>query len=273
MPATGSLPFPLSPEITALASLDVSQLMSLRGRTALVTGAGSGLGQAISAGLAAAGADVILLSEQKNLSDSEALVRSYGRDARQVIIDLGKVDTLQGAFRTELADAQVDILVNCAGIIRRQDASAFADSDWYDVLDVNLNALFILTREAGRQMLSRRRGKVINIASMLSFQGGIRTLSYAASKHAVVGVTRALANEWAHHNVQVNAIAPGYFATRVTSALRSDEQRNHEILARIPAGRWGQPADLVGAAVFLSSTASDYVNGHVLAIDGGWLAR
>jgi 2-deoxy-D-gluconate 3-dehydrogenase len=260
-------------EAQSLADLDIGRLMSLRGRTALVTGAASGLGQAISAGLAAAGADLVLLSERPNMDESAALVRGYGREVRQVVIDLGETDTLQTALARELAGVRVDVLVNCAGVIRRQNAHDFTDADWRDVLNVNLNAVFVLTREVGRDMLARRQGKIINVGSMLSFQGGVRTLSYTASKHAVVGLTRALANEWAAHNVQVNAIAPGYFETRVTAELRQDTQRSLEILARIPAGRWGRPADLVGAAVFLSSPASDYINGHVLAVDGGWLSR
>jgi 2-deoxy-D-gluconate 3-dehydrogenase len=247
--------------------------MSLQGRTALVTGAGTGLGQAIAVGLAAAGADLILLSEQENMDGSEDLIRCYGRNVHQLVIDLSEIDVLESALADKLGGTRVDILVNGAGVIRRQDAGDFSIANWYNVLDVNLNGLFVLTREIGREMRIRRHGKIINIASMLSFQGGLRTLSYAASKHAVVGLTRALANEWAAYNVQVNAIAPGYFVTQVTAALRDDPQRSREILGRIPAGRWGQPADLVGAAVFLSAPASDYINGHVLAVDGGWLAR
>jgi 2-deoxy-D-gluconate 3-dehydrogenase len=256
-----------------LAGIDPGELMSLRDRVALVTGAGTGLGQAITAGLAAAGADVILLSERHNMDESEAIVREYGRKSRQVVVDLGDLDLLPAALTRHIADGPVDILVNCAGVIRREDACELSDANWHHVLNVNLNAAFLLTRHVGQTMVRRRTGKIVNIASMLSFQGGVRVASYAASKHALVGLTRALANEWAPHNVQVNAIAPGYFATEVTAALRADANLDREIVHRIPASRWGQPIDIVGAAIFLAAAASDYVNGHVLAVDGGWLSR
>jgi 2-deoxy-D-gluconate 3-dehydrogenase len=173
-----------------------------------------------------------------------------------------------------LLDAhQVDIVDNNAGLIRRAPAAEFPDADWYEVIEVNLHAAFELCRAAGRRMVARGRGKIINIGSLLSFQGGLVVPSYAASKHALVGLTRALANEWAAHGVNVNAIAPGYVVTATTDALRADPVRSREILARIPAGRWADPADVAGAAVFLASPAADYVHGHVLAVDGGWLAR
>ncbi|MGH3329499.1 MAG: SDR family oxidoreductase [Streptomycetales bacterium] len=246
---------------------------ALQGRTALVTGSGSGIGQAIATGLAAAGADLVLLSERDNMADTVARVEAHGRTAKRLVLDLSRVDELAGPVDALLADRQVDILVNNAGIIRRQPAAEFSDANWYDVLDVNLNAVFALTRRVAGPMLERRSGKVVNIASLLSFQGGLLVASYAASKHAVVGLTRALANEWAPCNVQVNAIAPGYIETQTTAALRADPARNREILARIPAGRWGVAGDVSAAAVFLAAPASGYVTGHVLAVDGGWLAR
>ncbi|MFD1049774.1 SDR family oxidoreductase, partial [Kibdelosporangium lantanae] len=172
-----------------------------------------------------------------------------------------------------LADHRIDVLVNNAGIIRRADAVEHGYDDWRAVMNVNLDSVFELTRTVGAAMVRRQAGKIITIASLLSFQGGIRVAAYTASKHAVTGLTRTLSNEWAASNVQVNAIAPGYFATDNTAALRADQRRYEEILGRIPTGRWGSPDDLAGAAVFLASSASDYVTGHVLAVDGGWLAR
>lgn len=246
---------------------------SLDGRTALVTGTSSGIGQAISEGLAAAGADLVLVSHHDTMGETAERVRAQGRAAHTVVADLSQTGQISGVAERILDQRRVDILVNNAGIIRRQPAAEFSDANWTDVLDVNLNAVFSLTRSIARPMLDRGHGKIINIASMLSFQGGILVASYAASKHAVAGLTRALANEWAPRGLQVNAIAPGYIETKATDALRADQDRNQEILARIPAGRWGQPADISGAAVFLASAASDYVNGHVLAVDGGWLAR
>jgi 2-dehydro-3-deoxy-D-gluconate 5-dehydrogenase len=245
----------------------------LTGRTALVTGAASGIGQAIAVALAEAGADLVLLSDRQTLDETRGRVTSIGRDAEDVVVDLADADAVSPTVRSLVDRRQVDILVNAAGIIRRQAAAEFSDSNWRDVLEVNLTAAFTLSRLVAGPMLRRGYGKVINIASMLSFQGGLLVTSYAASKHGLVGLTRALANEWAAGNVQVNAIAPGYVATRTTEALRSDPERNREILSRIPAGRWGEPEDVSGAAVFLASRASDYVTGHVLAVDGGWMSR
>jgi 2-deoxy-D-gluconate 3-dehydrogenase len=188
--------------------------------------------------------------------------------------DLGQSEVIPTIVDTALAQCgQIDILVNNAGIIRRSDAVDFSEADWDEVMDVNLKSAFFLTQSVGRHMIAARRGKVINIASMLSFQGGIRVASYTASKSGIAGLTRLLANEWAGKGVNVNAIAPGYFATNNTQNLRSDESRNRDILARIPAGRWGQPSDIGGAAVFLASSASDYVNGAIIPVDGGWMAR
>jgi 2-deoxy-D-gluconate 3-dehydrogenase len=245
----------------------------LSGRTALVTGAGSGIGQAIAVGLAEAGADLLLLSDRPTLDETRARAASLGRSAEDVVLDLSEADAVAPTVRDLLNSRQVDILVNAAGIIRRQAAAEFSEANWRDVLEVNLTAAFTLSRVVAGPMLRRGHGKIINIASMLSFQGGLQVASYAASKHGLAGLTRALANEWAGGNVQVNAIAPGYVATRTTEALRNDPERNREILSRIPAGRWGEPEDMSGAAVFLASRASDYVSGHVLAVDGGWMSR
>ncbi|MEU8267099.1 SDR family oxidoreductase [Sphaerisporangium sp. NPDC049002] len=248
-------------------------MFSLEGRTALVTGTRTGIGRAIAAGLARAGADVVLHGHRDDLDEVEAEVRKTGREAWRWILDLSDLAGLPRAAEELLARHRVDILVNNAGIIRRAPAAEHAYTDWRAVLDVDLDAAFLLTQAFGRPMLGRGSGKIIMIASMLSFQGGINVPGYTAAKHAVAGLTRALACEWAAGGVQVNAIAPGYVATGNTGALREDPSREPAIRARIPAGRWGTPEDLVGASVFLASRASDYVNGHVLAVDGGWLAR
>lgn len=251
----------------------LQKLFSLDGRTALVTGARTGLGRAVAVALAGAGADVVLLGHGGDFSPVQEEIEAYGGTAYVAEVDLA--DPVQVADKaTELADRhQIDVLVNNAGIIRRSDALDHSYRDWRDVMAVNLDSLFELTRVIGGGMVRRKAGKVINIASLLSFQGGIKVAAYTASKHAVAGLTKTLSNEWAASNVQVNAIAPGYFATDNTAALREDTRRYEEILGRIPTGRWGSPDDLAGAAVFLASSASDYVTGHVLAVDGGWLAR
>ena len=239
----------------------------------MVTGANTGLGQAIAVALASAGADIVAVGRSEP-TDTQAAVQSLGRQFLSVHADLANTGTVSTVVEAALARfGQVDILVNNAGIIRRNDAVDFTEADWDAVLDVNLKSVFFLTQAVGRHMIKAGRGKVINIASMLSFQGGIRVASYTASKSAVAGLTRLLANEWAAKGVNVNAIAPGYFATSNTTALRADENRNRDILARIPAGRWGQPEDLGGAAVFLAAPASDYVHGAIIPVDGGWLAR
>ncbi|WP_270071207.1 SDR family oxidoreductase [Streptomonospora mangrovi] len=251
----------------------LAAMFSLEGRTALVTGARTGLGRAAAAGLAQAGADVVLLGHGGDMSAARADVEAAGRRAWEETVDLADPAGVAEAARDLLTRHRVDVLVNNAGIIRRAPAREHADEDFRAVLDVNLESLFALTREVGRPMLERGAGKVVNIASLLSFQGGINVVGYAASKHAVVGVTKALANEWAPHGVQVNALAPGYFATANTAPLRADAERSAAIEARIPAGRWGRPEDLAAAVVFLAGPGSDYMAGHVLAVDGGWLAR
>lgn len=253
--------------------MGTTSVFGLHGRTALVTGGSRGIGQAIAAGLAGFGAELVLLAEDPDMQETVGLVESAGRSAECIVLDLSRIRQFADPIEDVLARREVDILVNAAGIIRRQPAVEFSDENWADVLDVNLTAAFLLSRLVGGPMLARGRGKIINVASMLSFQGGSLVTSYAASKHGLVGLTKALANEWAASGVQVNAIAPGYIATRTTEPLRTDPARAAEILGRIPAGRWGTPRDIEGAAVFLASPASDYVSGHVLAVDGGWLSR
>jgi 2-dehydro-3-deoxy-D-gluconate 5-dehydrogenase len=246
----------------------------LTGKVALVTGANTGLGQAIAIALAGAGADIAAIGRTVPEATASA-VRGLGRRLCFVEADLRRAD-LAGSIVEQSANALggVDILVNNAGIIRRQDALEFGEADWDEVMNVNLKTVFFLSQAVARYVLGRgARAKIINIASMLSFQGGIRVPSYTASKSGLAGLTRLLANEWAAQGINVNAIAPGYFATTNTVALRADEARNREILARIPAGRWGESADLAGAAIFLASPASDYVHGVILPVDGGWLAR
>jgi 2-deoxy-D-gluconate 3-dehydrogenase len=257
------------------ATMSPALLFSLDGCRALVTGASRGLGRAMAEALAGAGADVICASSRpggaRETADS---VRALGRTSWEVSADLGDRDAVAAmAAHAERAAGRIDILVNNAGTIRRQSASDYSLADWDAVLRTNLDATFLLCQHVGRGMLDRGRGKIINVASLLAFSGGITVPAYTASKHAVAGLTKALANEWAHHGVQVNAIAPGYFRTDNTQALQDDPVRSKEIGARIPAGRWGEPADLAGAVVFLASRASDYVNGHVLVVDGGWMAR
>ncbi|GBF06078.1 2-deoxy-D-gluconate 3-dehydrogenase [Deinococcus aerius] len=247
---------------------------SLEGRVALVTGGAGGIGQAVALGLAQAGADVAVVVHSGTAETTGAGVERAGRRFLSVQADLaGPATVAPLVAEVEAGLGPIDILVNNAGIIRRQDAAEYPEEDWRAVLDVNLNAVWHLSQAVGRSMLARGRGKIINVASLLSFQGGVRVPAYAASKHAVAGLTKALANEWAARGVNVNAIAPGYIETGNTSALRADPERSRQILERIPAGRWGSPADLAGAAVFLASGASDYVHGHVLVVDGGWLAR
>ncbi|TDX03246.1 SDR family oxidoreductase [Kribbella sp. VKM Ac-2566] len=247
---------------------------SLEGRTALVTGARRGIGAAIAAGYAAAGAELILMARDAALEDTlEAIKQNGGGDATVVIADFADPAAVE-EVATEIVDnRKVDILVNNAGAIRRAPAAETTTADWQHVIDVNLNSTWAVTRPIGAAMAERRTGKIVTIASLLSFQGGITVPAYTASKHAVAGLTRALANEWGPAGVQVNAIAPGYISTDNTTELRADPEREASIRQRIPAGRWGQPEDIVGAAVFLASAAADYVNGHVLAVDGGWLAR
>ncbi len=250
------------------------QMFSLEGRVALVTGGAVGIGQAIAIGLAQAGADVAIVTHTADAAQTRQAVQAAGRRFHLVQANLMQPESAARAIaETEAALGPLDILVNNAGIIRREWAEHFSDTDWQEVIELNLNAVWRLSQTAGQGMLKRGRGKIINIASLLSFQGGIRVPSYTAAKHAVAGLTKALANEWAARGLNVNAIAPGYIATNNTAALRADPERSRQILERIPAGRWGQPSDLVGAAIFLASSASDYVHGHVLVVDGGWMAR
>jgi 2-dehydro-3-deoxy-D-gluconate 5-dehydrogenase len=249
-------------------------LFSLEGKTALVTGASRGLGRGMAVALAEAGAGVICASSRPGgAAETAASCRALGGSVSEVHADLGSSSDVERMLSEVDAMGPVDVVVNNAGTIRRHPAHEFPDEAWRDVIETNLNAQFAICRHFGAQMIERGGGKIINIASLLSFQGGITVPAYTASKHAVAGLTKALANEWAQHNVQVNAIAPGYFRTDNTQALQDDPQRSEQILTRIPAGRWGEPRDLAGAVVFLASRASDYVSGHVLVVDGGWMAR
>lgn len=250
----------------------------LTGKIALVTGANTGIGQGIAVALAKAGADVALVA-RRDPAETRDLVEAEGRRAHVIMADLSSIEPCERIVQ-DCVDAfgRLDILVNNAGIIRREDALDFSEEDWDAVMNVNLKVLFFLSQAAARHMTGwasqgGQRGRIINVASMLTFQGGIKVPSYTASKSGVGGLTRLLANEWAAKGINVNAIAPGYIATNNTAALQADETRNRQILERIPEGRWGNPADIGGAAVFLSSGAADYVQGHILAVDGGWLAR
>jgi 2-dehydro-3-deoxy-D-gluconate 5-dehydrogenase len=247
----------------------------LDGRTALVTGASRGLGAAMARALAEAGANVVLHASREPVQDAaDVIAKECGVRATCVTADLSKPAAAARLVNDAAASlGPIDILVNNAGIIRRSPAADYSDAEWDEVIEVNLSSVFRLCRAAGRGMLQRRTGKIINIASLLTFQGGIRVPAYAAAKGGVAQLTKALANEWAGSGVNVNAIAPGYMVTDNTQALRDDPVRNADITARIPAGRWGDPGDLAGAVVFLASSASDYVHGHVLVVDGGWMGR
>jgi len=247
---------------------------NLAGKVALVTGCNTGLGQAMAIALAEAGADVVGINRSAP-TDAEKAVKAAGRKFFDLRADVGQTDKLAGLVKEAVDLAgRIDILVNNAGIIRRNDSIDFTEKDWDDVIDVNLKSVFFLSQAAAKQfILQGQGGKIINIASMLSFQGGIRVPSYTSSKSGVLGLTKIMANEWAKHGINVNAIAPGYMDTNNTEAIRADAQRNAEILGRIPAGRWGQPEDMAGPVVFLASQASNYLQGHTMAVDGGWLAR
>lgn len=245
----------------------------LTGRTAVVTGAGRGLGQGVALGLARAGADLVLVGLPGSQDESAKMIADLGRQADVVDLDMSDHDAVASVGADLAASRRIDILVSNAGIIEREDTVDLTPESWHRVVDINLSGLFFLTQHLGKPMVERGAGKIVSIASLLAFQGGIRVVSYAASKHGVAGITKALANEWGPAGVQVNAIAPGYMATDNTTALREDAERSKAILERIPAGRWGTPEDIAGAAVFLSSSAADYVNGHVLVVDGGWMAR
>lgn len=252
----------------------MSNPFDLTGKVALVTGGNVGLGQGIALALAEAGADIVSVA----LSDSDdtvAKVQAMGRRARAISADLTSIEPVERVVQETLAAmGRIDILVNNAGLIRRADAVDFTEADWDLVMNINLKTVFFMSQAVARLFIKQGDGgKIINIASMLSFQGGIRVPSYTASKSGVAGLTKLMANEWAPHRITANAIAPGYFATANTQALREDPVRSAEILGRIPAGRWGEPSDLGGAAVFLASRASDYVQGAILPVDGGWQAR
>ncbi|MDY1035421.1 2-dehydro-3-deoxy-D-gluconate 5-dehydrogenase KduD [Enterobacteriaceae bacterium RIT714] len=246
----------------------------LSGKVAIVTGCDTGLGQGMTLGLAQAGCDIVGVN-RKIPEETAARVNALGRRFIAIQADLSKQDAIESIVTKAVTEmGRVDILVNNAGTIRREDALSFSEKNWDDVMNLNLKSVFFLSQAVARQFVAQGSGgKIINIASMLSFQGGIRVPSYTASKSGVLGITRLLANEWATHGINVNAIAPGYMATDNTQELRDDEQRSKEILDRIPAARWGRPEDLQGPVVFLASSASDYINGYTLAVDGGWLAR
>jgi 2-dehydro-3-deoxy-D-gluconate 5-dehydrogenase len=252
----------------------MSNPFDLTGKVALITGGNVGLGQGIALALAEAGADIVSVA----LSDSDdtvAKVQAMGRRAHAISADLTSIEPVERVVQEALAAmGRIDILVNNAGLIRRADAVDFTEADWDLVMNINLKTVFFMSQAVARLFIKQGDGgKIINIASMLSFQGGIRVPSYTASKSGVAGLTKLMANEWAPHRITANAIAPGYFATANTQALREDPVRSAEILGRIPAGRWGEPSDLGGAAVFLASRASDYVQGAILPVDGGWQAR
>jgi|ERR1051326_909929 2-deoxy-D-gluconate 3-dehydrogenase len=254
--------------------MSILEAFRLDGKVALVTGASTGLGQAIAIALAQAGANVACHGNTHAPDVTcEAIIRE-GRQAFSIMGDLSNRETPASLIEATINHfGHLDILVNNAGTIRRAQAVVYPEKDWADVIEVNLNSVFRLSQLAGRHMIERGEGKILNIASLLSFQGGITVPAYAAAKGAVAQLTKALANEWAAKGINVNAIAPGYMRTENTRALQSDETRNRQILERIPAGRWGEPGDLAGAAVFLCSKASDYVNGHLLVVDGGWMGR
>lgn len=246
----------------------------LDGKVAVVTGGSRGLGQGIAVGLAEAGADVALV-DVLDMAESKAKIEALGRRCITITADLSKKECVDDIVAKTVGGLSgIDILFNNAGIIRRAPITEFTEKDWDDVMNINIRTLFFLSQAVAKQMIKQGRGgKIVNTASMLSFQGGILVPSYTASKSAVMGLTKLLANELGAHNINVNAIAPGYMATDNTKALREDPARNKAILDRIPAGRWGTPEDLQGAAVFLASKASDYMQGYTIAVDGGWLAR
>ena len=247
---------------------------SLKDKVAIVTGGNSGLGQGYAVALAKAGANLFIVARNDNWAETKLLIEETGRRVSFFQADLTNREALKEVTDKCLdAYGKIDILVNNAGTIRRAPLLEYNEEDWDAVIETNLNSLYLLSQEVAKVMVKQKSGKIINIASMLSFQGGKFVPPYTASKHAVVGLTKAFANELAEYNIQINAIAPGYVATANTAPIRADEKRNAEILSRIPAGRWAEPSDLMGVVVFLASRASDYMNGHILAIDGGWLAR
>ena len=252
----------------------ILDMFSLKGKVAVVTGANTGLGQGMCVALAQAGADVVGVA-RRDCDETRKLVEESGTRFLQIKADLSSMEPIEQIIRETVEHfGHMDILVNNAGIIKRNDAIDYTEEEWDSVVFINQKFTFFLCQAAAKQFIAQKSGgKIINIASMLSYQGGIRVPSYTASKSAVLGLTRAMANEWAQYNINVKGIAPGYMATNNTEALRNDDGRNEEILSRIPAKRWGTPQDMAGAVVYLASSASDYVNGFTLAVDGGWLAR
>jgi len=257
-------------------SLDTysNDFFSLKGKVAIVTGGNTGLGQAYSVALAKAGADLVISTHGTNWDETRELIEKEGTKVVFVQADLTKKEERQNVINVTMEKfGKIDVLVNNAGTIKRSPLLEYKEEDWNAVIDINLNAAYFLSQEAAKIMVKQNSGKIINIASMLTFQGGKFVPAYTASKHGIAGITKAFANELACKNIQVNAIAPGYIKTANTAPIRADEKRNKEILDRIPAERWAEPFDLMGTVVFLASRASDYVNGHVLAVDGGWLVR
>ena len=252
----------------------ILEKFNLTGRVAVVTGASRGLGAGMAIGLAEAGADLVVVASSARLQETVDKIKALGRRCIGVQADLIDTKVIPKIIDATIAEyGRLDILVNCAGIIRRAPAIEFSEQDWDDVIQINQKSLFFLCQAAAKEMLKQKKGKIINIASLLSFQGGIIVPSYAAAKSAVAGLTKALANEWAPLGINVNAIAPGYMATEMTEALQKSAERAPATLARIPAGRWGTPEDMKGLAVFLASDAAEYVQGQVIAVDGGWLGR
>lgn len=252
----------------------ILEQFNLSGKVAIVTGAAVGLGQGMAVGLAEAGADIVAVGIG-SMEEVKTAVEAVGRRCLTIEANLMSIEPIQSVIDQAVEEfGHVDILVNNAGIIRREDSVQFSEKDWDDVININLKTVFFFCQAVANQFMKQGTGgKIINIASMLSFQGGIRVPSYTASKSGVKGITMLMANEWAKHGININAIAPGYMATDNTAQLRADESRSFEILGRIPADCWGTPEDLKGPVVFLASSASDYVNGYTLAVDGGWLAR
>ena len=247
---------------------------NLAGKVAIVTGASRGLGAGMAIGLAEAGADLVVVASSARLQETVDKIKALGRRCLGIQADLIDTKVIPQIIDATLKEyGRIDILINCAGIIRRAPAIEFSEKDWDDVIQINQKATFFLCQAAAREMVKQKKGKIINIASLLSFQGGIIVPSYTASKSAVAGLTKALANEWAPLGINVNAIAPGYMATEMTEALQKSADRAPAILARIPAGRWGTPEDMKGLAVFLASDAAEYLQGQVIAVDGGWLGR
>ncbi|MGZ5255618.1 MAG: SDR family NAD(P)-dependent oxidoreductase [Flavitalea sp.] len=254
--------------------MSICNLFDLSGKTALVTGCSKGIGMGYAVALAKAGADIVAVSRTFEPGELDTLIQSQGRKLSKYVCDIGNREALYATINEiRTKEAPIDILINNAGIILRMPAAEHSDEYWDKVIDVNLNAQFIITREFGKEMISRKSGKIVFTCSMLSYQGGINVPGYTASKSAVAGLVRAFANEWAKDGVNVNGIAPGYIATNNTLALREDADRSKTILDRIPAGRWGVPEDFEGPVVFLCSKAADYVNGAILNVDGGWMAR